>query len=143
MKTKLQALIELNEGRRNKLYLDSMGIETIGVGHNLRARPISDAAIDLIFADDLRDHQAELERICPWLDEHDEVRVAALTDMCFNLGPAGLAGFKNMLAHFKEKVYLSAAIEAEQSRWFKQVGDRGPRIVNMIRTGLWPREIST
>jgi hypothetical protein len=47
-----------------------------------------------------------------------------------------------MLTHFKNKVYLSAAIEAEQSRWYTQVGDRGPRIVNMIRTGLWPREIS-
>ena len=44
-----------DEGWRNRMYLDSLGIPSIGVGHNLRDVPISDAAVEQIFADDLTD----------------------------------------------------------------------------------------
>ena len=139
-RAKLRALLELNEGRRNKVYKDSLGYDTIGIGH-LMSRPISDAAVDQIFADDLAEHEAELRELCPWIDEHDEVRQAALIDLCFNLGRTKLAQFKNTLGAFRVKAYEAAALGLEQSRWFTQVGKRGPRIVKMVRTGAWPAEL--
>lgn len=141
-KDKVQALIELNEGRRNTMYYDSVGIPTIGVGHNLRDKPLSDRVVDLIFEEDYEEHLDELYRVCPWLDDHDEVRKAALLDLCFNLGPTKLAMFKQTLTYFKIKAYDLAADALTQSKWYTQVGVRGPRIVEMVRTGHWPKEIA-
>lgn len=138
----VRKLLELNEGRRNRLYYDSRGIPTIGVGHNLRDKPLSDRAVNLIFEDDFHEHVAELERIAPWFREHDEVRQAALIDLCFNLGAPGLAKFKFTLSAFRTKNYEGAASGLENSLWYTQVGLRGPRIVAMVRTGEWPAELA-
>lgn len=138
---KQRKLTELNEGRRNRMYKDSLGIETIGIGHNLRDVPLSDRAVDLIFEDDLNDVMAELDRNIPWWRGLDDVRQAVLVDLCFNMGWPRLAGFKNTLAAIKAGVYEAAASGMENSKWYTQVGRRGPRMVTMMRTGEWPKGI--
>lgn len=135
---KIRALLELNEGRKARMYRDTRGIETIGIGHNLRDRPISQRAIDLIFQDDLNDHTDELFHAFPWAWNLDEVRQAALIDLAFNMGIPTLRTFKQTLAAFEAGVFESAAIGLLNSKWFTQVGQRGPRIVKMVRTGVWP-----
>lgn len=140
-RAKFERLFTLNEGRRNKLYYDHLGIPSIGVGHNLRDKPISDKAVDQILSDDIDEHLADLEALCPWLYEHDEVRQAALLDLTMNMGAERFAQFKNTLSAFRVKAYEAAAIGLENSKWFSQVSSRGPRIVEMVRTGLWPIEL--
>lgn len=135
----VRALIELHEGRRNKMYLDSKGIATIGVGHNLRDVPISDAAIDHIFADDMLQVERNLDARLPWWRGEDAVRKAALLDLCFNMGIDKLCAFNFTLSCWKEHNYSGAASGLLNSLWFKQVGYRGPRIVDMVRTGEWPK----
>ena len=135
---KIRALLELHEGRRNQMYQDSRGIQTIGIGHNLRDRPISDRAVDLIFEDDLNDHVADLFRAFPWTENLDEVRQAAAIDLAFNMGIQTLSTFKNTMAAFKSGNWEATALGLENSKWYTQVATRAPRIVRMIRTGLWP-----
>lgn len=135
---KIRALLTLHEGKRNKMYRDSRGIETIGIGHNLRDRPISDRAVNVIFEDDLNDHAGELFREFPWAAELDEVRQAALIDLAFNMGIPTLRTFKNTLAAFRAGVWEAAALGLEQSAWYQQVKTRAPRVVAMVRTGVWP-----
>ena len=45
--------LKRDEGMRRTAYQDSLGVWTVGVGHNL-AVPLSDAAIEQILADDVR-----------------------------------------------------------------------------------------
>jgi len=135
---KIRALLTLHEGRRNKMYLDSRGIQTIGIGHNLRDRTISDRAVDLIFEDDLDEHVADLFRAFPWAKDLDEVRQAAAIDLAFNMGIQTLSTFKNTMAAFRVGNWEATALGLENSRWYSQVGTRAPRIVKMIRSGLWP-----
>lgn len=134
---KVRALLELNEGRRNRMYRDTKGIETIGIGHNLRDRAISNRAIDVIFEDDLADHTAELFAVLPWAKDQDEVRQAALIDLAFNLGLPKLLLFKNTLAAWRIGAYENAALGLRHSEWFLQVGRRATRIVKMVETGRW------
>jgi lysozyme len=137
-----RTLIEFNEGRRNKLYQCTAGFWTVGVGRNLEANPLSDAAIDFLLDEDIAAVEAQLDKHLSWWREHDEVRRAVLIDLAFNMGINGLLGFKNTLAAFRAKNYEAAASGLEKSKWFSQVGNRGPRIVNMVRTGQWPKEIA-
>jgi lysozyme len=134
---KVRQLIERHEGRRNVSYKDSLGFPTIGIGH-LLSRPISDAAVNQIFEDDLKDHAADLFKSLPWAKDLDEARQGALIDMAFNLGINGLLGFKNTLAAMQAGNWEAAALGLEQSKWYGQVKTRGPRIVAMFRTGKWP-----
>jgi lysozyme len=139
---KLYKLLDGHEGRKRKMYKCSAGYNTIGVGHNLDANPISDRAIQVILEDDVADVIAQLDSQMSWWREHDEVRQAALIDLCFNLGIGTLLTFKNTLTAFKNKVYESAASGLENSRWYSQVGRRGPRVVSMVRNGIWPEDIA-
>lgn len=130
-------MLERHEGRRNVAYKDSVGIWTVGVGHNLQV-PISDDAIDVILADDLRTVEAELDQALPWWRREGWVRRLALIDLCFNLGIQGLLGFRNTLAAWKAGDYRGAAEGLTASKWFGQVGQRGQRIVQMVCEGTMP-----
>lgn len=135
----VRALLTEHEGRVAKLYKCSAGFNTIGVGHNLDANPISDAAIDVILTDDIAGVERDLDRALPWWRNEDTVRQAAMIDLCFNMGIGTLLTFKNTLQSWRERFYGGAARGLEQSKWFTQVGRRGPRIVSMVRHGEWPK----
>ena len=54
---KLIVHLKAHEGVRQHVYLDTEGIETIGVGRNLVHRGLSDDEIELMLANDIRDFQ--------------------------------------------------------------------------------------
>jgi hypothetical protein len=51
------------------------------------------------------------------------------------MGMPRLHGFVKALDALKRRDYQTSADEFADSRWYKQVGQRGGRIVEMIRTG--------
>jgi len=137
----VNAMLSLHEGRRRMMYKCTAGYNTIGVGHNLDANPISERAIDVIFADDLASVESNLTRVLPWWRQEAPARQAALIDLCFNLGVVRLLAFRNTLGAWQKKDYAGAASGLMDSLWYKQVGTRGPRIVTMVRTGQMPTDV--
>lgn len=138
-------LIQDHEDRRTVPYLDTEGIATWGIGRNVRDVPFSpdelalvNQTIDLMFANDLRRCRHDLVDNFPWFLTLDDVRQAACIDLRFNLGPNRFRGFVKFLAAMHRGDYERAGDELVDSRWFGQVGRRGPRIVSMIREGRWP-----
>ena len=131
------------EGLKLKVYRCSRGYLTIGRGRNLETKGISLAEADHLFNNDLEDARCSVYRALPWAMFLDEVRLAILYDMAFNLGTAGLLQFKRMLFALERKNYQTAAMEMINSKWYKQVGRRGPRLVNMMATGHWPGQENT
>jgi len=130
-------LIKKHEGTRDKMYKDSEGIETIGIGHNLRDKPISNAAIEQIFSDDLADVIDEVSQAFTWYNDLNEVRQAVILDMVFNMGLAGFKLFKNTIKLLANGEYDAASIEMLDSLWARQVGSRADTLSNMMRTGEW------
>jgi len=133
---KLKNLLRLNEGKRNALYFDTEGFATIGVGHNLDAKPISNEAVEQILDDDLKDVIKEVATLACW-EALDDVRQAVIIDMCFNLGLEGLCKFRKMFSALILDDYEEAAKEMLDSKWSKQVGDRALRLERMMRSGEW------
>lgn len=129
-------MLERHEGRCPVAYKDTVGIWTVGVGHNLQT-PISDDVIDVILADDLRNVETALDCNLPWWRSEGWPRQLALIDLCFNLGIRGLLQFRNTLAAWKAGDYEGAAKGLMDSKWYGQVGKRGPAVVQMVR-GTWP-----
>lgn len=129
-----------------KMYPDSKGIPTIGIGHNLRDKGISNAVAFLIAHEDIDEVEAALTDHLPWWTKLDEVRQRVLVNMAFNMGvgpapenPTGkLLTFVHTLALIETGDYDAAADHMVQSAWFKQVGVRAVRLVEAMRTGAMP-----
>ena len=118
------------------MYECPAGLYTIGWGRNLEDRGISEDEAELMLTNDINDSKRELSRHFGFFDDLDEVRQMALVDLHFNMGYNRLSKFKKMLAALTRRDYDTAAIEAIDSAWYRQVGSRAREIVKIIRTGV-------
>lgn len=137
-----KASIERHEGRRNKPYKDSKGLWTIGVGHLIgdgkslppeMNREFSDKEIDDMFAKDYEHHEKAATGI-PGYQNLNENGKAALIDLTFNMGPSWYKKWPNFTEQLKNGDVEGAAKNLEGSDWYKQVGRRGPDVVNLLRS---------
>ena len=126
-----------DEGKNRKMYQDAVGVWTIGVGHNLEAKGLSDRAIDVILEDDIADAKADLASAMSWATQLSEPRLGVLINMSFNLGIVGLLGFKNMLKAIRESRWEDAAAAMLDSVYATQVGARAQRLAKQLITNEW------
>lgn len=148
---RLKAQLELEEGTPQRTYLDTKGILSGGVGHNLVAHPehgydrvgilVPPEVSKKWFEQDLQRVINDLNHNLPWWTQLDPVRQNIVADMTFNMGIGGLMTFANTLANIKNGHYDAAADGMKASLWHTQVGTRAIRLEKMMRTGQWPADI--
>lgn len=132
----LRAMLLRDEDLRLSPYTDTEGNLTIGVGHNLTAKPISMRAALFILDDDIEDAQADVDLQLQWVRHHlSDARQDVVDAMCFNLGISRLLTFKKALAALKAGAWETAAEEMLDSKWARQVGDRAKRLAATIVNG--------
>lgn len=125
------------EGLRLVPYRDTEGLLTIGYGHCLDRKGVSEAAAEFIFEEDYADTEERLSEMQSF-QRLDPARQAVLLDMGFNLGYSGLMKFVKMWNALGREDYERAAAEMINSQWYHQVGIRSADLVDMMRTGEWP-----
>lgn len=126
--------IKKNEALKTKMYKDTVNKWTIGWGRNIEDNGISKEEADFMFDNDFARCQKELSRYTWYTDQPQNIQ-NALINMCFNLGINRLLGFNKMIAALMNKNYTIAAMEALDSKWAEQVGDRSKQVALMIRQG--------
>jgi len=131
---RLRKTIIRHEGSRLKMYQDTLGIWTIGVGHNIQEKGISPDVMALILEEDLAEAIADLKRNISFFSDLPEQIQEALVNLCFNMGIPRLLQFKKTLAYLRDEDFKSAANELLDSRYAAQVGQRAIEISDMIRT---------
>ena len=135
------AQLKDHEGFRSKVYLDSLGIETIGFGRNLKHRGITEDEGTYLLNNDVKDFIDKVQVKFPWVLQLNEPRLWVLYNMAFNMGLSGLSTFKNTLRAIEEGSYDVAADGMSNSRWAKQVKRRAVQLSEQMRTGEWPKEL--
>jgi hypothetical protein len=68
------------------------------------------------------------------------VRQRALINLVFNMGDHGLDEFVQFRAALQAQNYAEAGAQLEASRWWSEVGARGPRVQWMIVHGTVPSD---
>lgn len=133
----LQASLQEHEGFRSKAYLDSLGNLTIGYGQLVSELVVSKelAAQWLIAATEEKIKQLKTYECFNAVT--DPVRRDVLIEMAYNLGVAGLMGFKNMWKSIKEKDWTSASKHMKDSRWATQVKSRADTLARRMETGRY------
>ena len=136
----LADMLERDEGRKRSAYQDHLGFWTIGVGRLIDARKgggLSNAEIDFLLANDIRDKTAEVSAALPWVARLSGARQAVLLGMAFQMGTEGLLKFRNTLALVQGGNYAAAAKGMLQSKWAQQTPERALRMAKQMETGLW------
>ena len=131
---RIKATLTKHEGLRLQMYKCSVGIYTIGVGHNLEDKGISERAAQVMLEDDIEDAITDLERNISYFKDLPTLVQEALVNLCFNLGMPRLMQFKKTLAYLKAGKYEKAANEVLDSRYASQVGYRALEVAEMIRS---------
>jgi len=120
------------EGWSNTPYFCPTGYLSVGVGRNLETNPLTDEECMYLLRNDIKRCKLELNQFDWYFNQPEHVQQALLR-MNFNLGLTGFLTFKKMIEALKEKDYTKAAIEALDSLWAKQVGDRAKDIALQLR----------
>lgn len=134
---RLKKQLEIDEGKRAKMYQDTVGKWTAGVGRNLSDRAFSEDEIQLMLSNDIDLAVKDARRLVPGFDQLNDARQEVLANMSLNLGYTRLAGFKKFLSAVNASEFSEASLEMLDSRWAKQVGDRAQRLSKAMRTGSW------
>ena len=136
----LRRELERDEGDKRKPYRCTAGHLTAGIGHNLDAHELSDAVIEMWFAEDVAEAEATLDGYLRDWRQLDDARQRVLLNMAFNLGAPRLAGFKRLksclvgyLATRTPSWLGHAADEMMASQWASQVGERADRLAAVMR----------
>jgi lysozyme len=135
--TSLEDQLIDHEGLELKPYRCTAEKLTIGVGRNIEDRGITEDEARYLLKNDIKIVEDELLEKKPVVAGLDSVRQRVLVDMGFNLGIPTLLKFQNMWAAIEEEDFQTAADEAMDSRWAKQVGRRAERLCQAMATGEW------
>ena len=138
---RLLASVKKHEGYRNKVYLDTLGKRTVGVGHLCVEEFWEDDKeyeekflMDILEAD-LQNAINGAERLCSNCPDIDDLAKEIIVEMVFQLGETGVSKFKNMWKALEQDppAYSVAASEMLDSRWAKQTPNRANGLANLMK----------
>ncbi len=147
--------IEPFEGRRTRVYRDSRGRRTIGVGFNLD-RPgaaddlsqllpgvgyrallrgeirLTDSQIDVLLQHDVRRALDTARRQVKGFEHLAREAQLVIIDMTFNTG--SLHKWRNLRGALARNDYAAAADAMHDSRWRRQTGQRAARLIELMQS---------
>ena len=140
---KLLDSVRKHEGYRNKVYLDTLGKRTVGVGHLCVEdcwednKEYEEKFLLDILQKDLQgaiEGAEDLINNCPSggkANISDEAKIIII-EMVFQLGKTGVSKFRNMWKALQQNPpqYSVAASEMLDSRWAKQTPNRAKEMSN-------------
>ena len=129
--SELTDLIAEHEGKSLSMYTDTVGVPTIGYGHNLQT-PISEHAAKVILADDVKVAIDELDDRMDWWRDLPDPAQLVLASMVFNLGWPRFSRFKKLIAALEDRDFNEAAAQMEDSFWYQQIKTRGPALKQLM-----------
>ena len=129
---KAKEMLKRHEGLRLYVYECTAGKKTIGYGRNLEDRGITETEAEAMLDSDIEYTEERLVLSFDFYKHLDDVRKAVLIDLAFNIGMAGLKGFKKMLKALEEGDYSEAAIQLLDSRYATQVPNRAMELARLL-----------
>lgn len=129
------AELRRHEGFKDRPYRDTVGVLTIGYGWNLESDPIYREVADLQMKMKLEVLEARLTSDYDWFPNLSQARKDVVLNMCYNLGTAGFAEFRNTIGLIQRSKFDEAATEMLKSKWATQVGNRSKYLADKMRKG--------
>lgn len=129
----LKDILIKHEGIKGKVYADSEGVLTIGVGRNLEDVGVSYDEAMLMLDNDIKRVLKACWHEFPWFVDLTEDRQNVVASMVFNLGLEGFKKFKRMIAAIEKEDWVEAACQMIDSKWAAQVKTRAVELAILMK----------
>ena len=136
--------LKQDEGVKNEVYLDHLGLPTCGIGHLITewdteynaevGTPVSEERVNELFEKDLATTIDECRLIYNDFDVLPVKVQHIVANMMFNMGRPRLSRFHKMKKAVDNRDWFEAAYEMTDSKWSKQVPNRAMRLVQEMKT---------
>ena len=128
---KLLESVKKHEGYRNKVYLDTLGKRTVGVGHLCvedfweDGKEYEEDFLMGILEKDLQSAIDQADDMCKDLKISSDAKILII-EMIFQLGGTGVSKFRKMWQALQQDPpdYAEASVQMLDSRWAKQTPNR-------------------
>jgi len=140
---RLQEDLETDEGVVYEVYLDHLGLPTVGIGHLILesdpeygaevGTPVTEERVTELFQQDCEIVLADCQILYPDFDDLPEEAQLIIANMMFNMGRPRLSKFKGMKRGVDNRDWDTAADEMVDSGWYRQVTNRAERLVKRMR----------
>ena len=140
--------IKAHEGFRDHIYKDSLGKATIGYGFLVVAlspdelklnggkiEPMNKEVAEKILNSKVAKLQKRLFQCLPWLESKPQGVQDVLTEMAYQLGLAGLIGFRHTLGCIETGDYAQAARNLRESLLYRQTPKRVEDYIKGLKNG--------
>lgn len=137
----LRDMLKIHEGKvlnqlgDHVLYPDLVKKLTIGYGHNIEDNGIPEHIAEALLEYDISVARSDLRKVFINFGMYSEARQEALTNMMFNLGYHRFTGFVKMIAAILRDDWQEAKVQALDSKWHRQVGQRAKEIAHVLEMG--------
>ena len=128
----LIAEIKRHEGYSKKVYKDTLGYDTIGIGFLVSSLELDEDVCDIILERRLVKNESVLERKLLFYRELPQDVKNILQNMYYQLGN-GLFKFVKTMHYIENHKFSAAAIEMLDSLWAKQTPNRAKELSEEMR----------
>ena len=136
--------LKQDEGVKNEVYLDHLGLPTCGIGHLITewdteynaevGTPVAEERVNELFEKDLATTIDECRLIYNDFDVLPVKVQHIVANMMFNMGRPRLSRFHKMKKAIDNRDLYEAAYEMTDSKWAKQVPERAMRLVQEMQS---------
>jgi lysozyme len=140
---RLQEDLATDEGVVYEVYLDHLGLPTVGIGHLILesdpeygaevGTPVTEERVTELFQQDCEIVLSDCQILYPDFDDLPEEAQLIIANMMFNMGRPRLSKFKGMKRGVDNRDWDTAADEMVDSGWYRQVTNRAERLVKRMR----------
>tara|TARA_B100000424_G_C22763566_1_gene411685 strand:- start:146 stop:556 length:411 start_codon:yes stop_codon:yes gene_type:complete len=134
---KLIKEIKKHEGFRSRVYDDSLGISTIGIGFAIKDLKLDEDLADIILERKLIALIKKANDKFDWLKVMPEPVQNVIYNMIYQLGLNGFSKFKKTIEHLEAERFDKASAEMLDSLWAKQTPNRAIELSNIIKGQNW------
>ena len=138
----LRETLKVDEGVKNEIYLDHLGLPTCGIGHLITeddpehglevGTHIDDERVNELFDQDVQVTLGECRLLYNDFDDLPEEAQQIIANMMFNMGRPRLSRFHKMKQAVDNRDWIEAGNQMMDSRWYKQVTTRADRLVTRM-----------
>ena len=136
---KLLESVKKHEGYRNKVYLDTLGKRTVGVGHLCvedfweHDKEYEEDFLMDILKKDLQQAIRQADSMCEGLKISEDAKIIII-EMIFQLGGTGVSKFRKMWQALQQDPpdYAEASVQMLDSRWAKQTPNRAKEMARLM-----------
>ena len=133
MTSELLEAVKLSEGFRDKVYKDTLGIDTIGYGFAIKDLVMDEDIAEMVLRRKLDALIDRVNRRFDFIAEMPTEVQDVIYEMCYQMGVTGVSKFKKTLAYLENNEFKMAAKEMLDSRWARQTPNRAKKLSEIVK----------